>query len=92
MNSEKDRFNRLKSDGLPPHEWTHLPPLLGGNSNNSMLNACIGLQYDDLTALHACAQGYRQAAELILIRLEDQKDWMDTLVYPFAFNWRHYLN
>lgn len=81
----------LESSGLPPEEWSALPPLLGGNPANHQLNACIGRQYDDISAEDGYIRGYRQAAELIAIPLEQRKDWMDTLVYPFVLLWRHHF-
>jgi hypothetical protein len=79
------------SEGISPDGWQELPRLIGGNIKSSQFNACIGRQYDDISAAHAYLAGYRQAAQLIAAYVVDNKQHQDTLVYPFVFCWRHYI-
>lgn len=77
--------------GLRPEHWDHLPSLLGGNIAKWKLNACIGRQYDDVLAARACLDGYKQAAQLMVAYIKANNFNQDTLVYPFAYCWRHYV-
>lgn len=79
------------SSGMDPDAWDQLPALLGGNREKWKLNACIGRQYDDLMAARACLDGYRQAAQLMAVFVKANNFHQDTLVYPFAYCWRHYV-
>ncbi|MFI4881578.1 MAG: hypothetical protein ACIAQU_03220 [Phycisphaerales bacterium JB064] len=84
-------FLSLESNGLPVERWSELPSLMGSSQSNWKLNACIGKQLPDDIADYTYADGYRKAAELIAMYVDQAQINVDTLVYPFVFNWRHHF-
>ena len=46
---------------------------------------------DDFTRLVAMTEGYKQAADLMVIQTESDETTRNFLVYPIIFNYRHFL-
>ncbi|MFA5746799.1 MAG: hypothetical protein WC926_01855 [Candidatus Paceibacterota bacterium] len=51
-------------------------------------NACLNFRNDHL---NGCAEGYKEAADVLVHQVIEQKLTIDKLIYPIVFLYRHYL-
>jgi hypothetical protein len=66
------------------------------NSNNQLFaadkdwwnNACVNFLPDHLSG---CAEGYKEAADILVTQTIEQNLTVDRLIYPILFLYRHYL-
>jgi hypothetical protein len=76
---------------INPRQISDRQPLFGNeppDGPHTKLLACINFVDDHSSG---CAAGYRSAAELLTKSLNAEDGWLDYLVYPIVFLWRHYL-
>ncbi len=82
---------------IPPDDWRELlePSALPSPKDNLFSsqedwwnNACLNWNHDGW-ALYAC--GYKEAADLLVQRIEERNACQDSLVYPILFLYRQYL-